>query len=145
MNSPNTFFCERLRRLRNTKSQAEIARLCGIPQSSYTRYEAGTVTPKHDALSRIATHYRMTVEQLMHGEHNHTEQTLSASEIAEASNNFKARTAPLYPAGPFPKSPDRCCACAEKDTEIAWLRDTITRLQENFRAALAAAEKKEKL
>jgi transcriptional regulator with XRE-family HTH domain len=35
-----------------------------------------------------------------------------------------------------------CPACAAKDKEIAWLRSTITNLQENFRAALAAVERK---
>lgn len=35
-----------------------------------------------------------------------------------------------------------CPACAAKDKEIDWLRSTITNLQENFRAALAAVERK---
>jgi len=48
-------------------SQAEIARLCGISQQSYNRYEAGTVTPKHAALHRIATHYGLTVDQMLAG------------------------------------------------------------------------------
>lgn len=67
MNSHVKLFSDTLKRLRGTVSQAEIARLCGIPQSSYTRYESGAVTPKHDALCKIAMHYGLTVDQLLAG------------------------------------------------------------------------------
>ncbi len=67
MNSHGKLFSETLKRLRGSMSQAEIARLCGIPQSSYTRYESGVVAPKHDALCKIASHYGLTVDQLLAG------------------------------------------------------------------------------
>ena len=58
---------ETLKRLRGSVSQAETARLCGITQQSYNRYEAGRVMPKSAALLKIATHYGLTVEQLLNG------------------------------------------------------------------------------
>lgn len=65
MNRSENIFPSVLKRLRGDKSQAETARLCGIPQSSYTRYEAGTVMPKHDALCKIATHYGITLDRML--------------------------------------------------------------------------------
>lgn len=67
MSNQNLFLPIRLRELRKGKSQAETARLCDIPQQNYNRYEAGIVKPKHDALLKIATHYGLTVEELMDG------------------------------------------------------------------------------
>lgn len=57
-----------LRRLRGSCSQAEMSRIYGIPQQSYNRYEAGTIVPKHDALLKIASHFRVTVDELLSGE-----------------------------------------------------------------------------
>ena len=67
MNNSENIFPAVLKRLRGTKSQAELARLCGIPQSSYTRYESGAIKPKHDALCKIAMHFDMSVDELCAG------------------------------------------------------------------------------
>ena len=65
MSNHENIFPPVLKRLRGTKSQAEIARLCGIPQQNYNRYEAGTIKPKHDALLKIATHFGLTVDEML--------------------------------------------------------------------------------
>lgn len=80
-----------LRRLRGPRSQAEMARIYGIPQQSYNRYESGSIVPKHEALLKIATHFRVTVDELLSGETPAMEQTDC---IREKPDNYAARLGP---------------------------------------------------
>lgn len=60
-------FSEALRRARGDRSQAEFARLLGIPsQQTYQRYEGGLV-PGGGVLLRIANKLGVTVDELLQG------------------------------------------------------------------------------
>ena len=46
-------FCSRLRELRGVRSQTEVARLLGINQQNWQRYETGVSEPDFEMLHRI--------------------------------------------------------------------------------------------
>ena len=52
---------ERLRSLRGSRSQEEVAEAIGISQASYSAYENGLRTPRDDVKVRIADYYNRTV------------------------------------------------------------------------------------
>jgi transcriptional regulator with XRE-family HTH domain len=64
-------FGEALKRARGSRSQAEFARLLGIPsQQTYQRYERGLI-PAGDILHRIATRLGVTIDGLLRGGKEH--------------------------------------------------------------------------
>lgn len=140
MSNNNTFFCDRLKRLRGGRSQSEMARICGIPQQNYNRYESGSVMPKHDALHKIAKQFNVTVDQLLSSEHNEQDPSLTVEEIGVAHRQAVERAS--WPAKVMEAEPVPCPYCASKDKEIEWMRTQFVRSQELFAAALAAIERK---
>jgi len=67
-----------LRNLRGSRSQAEFARFCGLPQPTIAKYELGKAMPGGDALYKIAKACETTIEQI-----------LTSKSIASISTNFR--------------------------------------------------------
>jgi len=63
-NASSRKLAERLRALRKDRSQTEFAKLCGLSQQVYWRYEQGTI-PRTDVLVRMATRNGVTPEWLL--------------------------------------------------------------------------------
>ncbi len=59
-------FHEQLKELRKNKgvTQAEVAQILGVEQSTYAHYESGRRTPDLERLRRLAEYYRLTDELL---------------------------------------------------------------------------------
>ncbi len=55
---------ENLIRLRGKKTQAEVAKLIGISQSTYAMYETGKRVPSDEVKIRIAKLYKRTVQSI---------------------------------------------------------------------------------
>jgi transcriptional regulator with XRE-family HTH domain len=120
-----------------------MARLVGISQQNYNRYESGICRPKAEALHKIATHFRLTVDELLNSEHNAPEPRPEPEDIRESTTNYLRRSVGVASAERVTTAVEPCPACPAKDAEIAWLRETVRRLQENFAAALAALDRKD--
>jgi transcriptional regulator with XRE-family HTH domain len=58
-------FCSRLRELRGVRSQAEVARLLGMPQQNWQRYETGVTEPDLGTLHRICVTLGASVDWLI--------------------------------------------------------------------------------
>ena len=58
-------FCERLRELRGDKSQADIARLLGVKQQNWARWENGVVFPGAETLHHICTTFHVSADWLL--------------------------------------------------------------------------------
>lgn len=60
-------FSERLIKLREEKKygQRQMARILGITQPSYRRYELGTSEPNHEMTIKIAKEFGVTVDYLV--------------------------------------------------------------------------------
>ena len=58
-------FCERLRELRGAKSQAEIARLLGVKQQNWARWENGVVFPGAETLHHICVAFHVSADWLL--------------------------------------------------------------------------------
>lgn len=90
-------FCQRLREARGNRSQAAVAKLLGIAQQNYQRYEKGVVEPSLAMIHSICVTLGCSADWLLGiGDSGH---------------------------GPEPAAPDlsgsACAACAEKDKVIA--------------------------
>lgn len=55
---------ERLRMLRGSRTQIEVAKALGLSQSAYSAYESGTRTPRDEIKAKIAKYYRRTVQSV---------------------------------------------------------------------------------
>lgn len=55
---------ERLKTLRGSRSQQEVADAIGISQSAYANYEAGLRVPRDKIKIRIAEYYKRSVATL---------------------------------------------------------------------------------
>lgn len=88
--------------------------------------------PEH--LNKLATYFNTSVDYLLNG-------TVVDAEMPGAKTNSVRETHAAYDAHPPPPA---CPQCVEYRREVVWLRQTITTMQNNFAAALAAAEKKGK-
>ena len=55
---------ENLIRLRGKKTQADVAELIGIGQSTYAMYETGKRVPSDDVKIKIAKLYKRTVQSI---------------------------------------------------------------------------------
>lgn len=101
----------------------EIASFCGVSPQNVQRWKAGgTIMPEH--IGKLARFFNTSVDYIMNG-HPGPER---ADSVAENQT---------------PYAPP-CPMCPEYRREIEWLRSTISSLQDNFAAALAAIEKKGK-
>lgn len=58
-------FCERLKELRGEKSQAEIARLLGVKQQNWARWENGVVFPGAETLHHICSTFHVSSDWLL--------------------------------------------------------------------------------
>lgn len=58
-------FCERLKELRGGKSQAEIARLLGVKQQNWARWENGVVFPGAETLHHICSTFHVSADWLL--------------------------------------------------------------------------------
>jgi len=58
-------FGDRLRELRKGNSQAQIANVFGIRQTTYSSWETGTSKPDINELSNIAQHYKVSADWLL--------------------------------------------------------------------------------
>ena len=58
-------FCDRLKELRGEKSQAEIARLLGVKQQNWARWENGVVFPGAETLHHICTTFHISADWLL--------------------------------------------------------------------------------
>lgn len=57
---------ENLIKLRGNKTQAEVARVLGIAQSTYAMYEIGLRTPSDEVKIRISKLYKKTVQSIFY-------------------------------------------------------------------------------
>ena len=57
--------CERLRELRGAKSQAEIARLLGVKQQNWARWENGVVFPGAETIHHICVTFHVSADWLL--------------------------------------------------------------------------------
>ena len=58
-------FSDRLKELRGTRSQSEVADLLGIKQNAWSRYELGAATPGADMLIQICTTFGVSADWLL--------------------------------------------------------------------------------
>ena len=58
-------FCERLRELRGEKSQADVARLLGVKQQNWARWENGVVFPGAETIHHICTTFHVSSDWLL--------------------------------------------------------------------------------
>jgi len=58
-------FCDRLKELRGDKSQAEVARLLGVKQQNWARWENGIVFPGAETLHHICTTFHISADWLL--------------------------------------------------------------------------------
>ena len=56
--------CEKMKRLRGNRSQAQVAEALGIAPSTYASYEQGTREPKDYMKRKIADYYKRTVQYI---------------------------------------------------------------------------------
>lgn len=57
-------FGEKLRDLRGSRTQAEVAEAVGISASAYASYEQGVRVPKDNIKIRLAEYYRKSVSYI---------------------------------------------------------------------------------
>ena len=55
---------ERLRVLRGTQTQDEVAEAIGITKSSWAMYERGERTPRDEIKAKIANYFHTTVQEI---------------------------------------------------------------------------------
>jgi repressor LexA len=62
-------FGSRLKGLRvlHQKTQNDIAKLLGVRRETYTQWETGKFTPKHETLSWLASYFGVTTDYLLEG------------------------------------------------------------------------------
>ena len=60
-------FAEKLRALRGSKTQKEVAEALGITKSSWAMYERGERVPRDEIKVRIATYFGKTVQEIFFG------------------------------------------------------------------------------
>ncbi len=58
-------FAERLKQLRGTSSQAEMARQLDMPQPQWARYESGRSTPSIELLAKICRAHAVSADWLL--------------------------------------------------------------------------------
>lgn len=60
-------FSKRLKRLREKehKSRRRLSQLCGLPDTSITRYERDEIKPNVDSLIAIADYFHVSVDYLL--------------------------------------------------------------------------------
>ena len=58
-------FCDRLKEVRGAKSQAEIARMLGVKQQNWARWENGVVFPGAETLHHICTTFHISADWLL--------------------------------------------------------------------------------
>lgn len=63
---------ERLRRLRGSRTIAEVAKACGISASSMAMYEYNKRTPRDDVKVRIAQFYRKSIPYIFFNTDTHS-------------------------------------------------------------------------
>lgn len=59
---------KRLRELRGTKPQQEVADACGVTKMAISQYESGMRVPRDEIKVRIAKYYGVSVESLFFAE-----------------------------------------------------------------------------
>lgn len=57
-------YAEKLRALRGSRTQEEVAKAVGISTSAYASYEQGTRIPKDRVKIRLAEYYHKSVAQI---------------------------------------------------------------------------------
>ena len=60
-----THFCDKLKQLRGERSQAEIARILGIKQQNWARWESGVVFPGAETLHHICATFHVSADWLL--------------------------------------------------------------------------------
>ena len=58
-------FCDRLKEVRGAKSQAEIARMLGVKQQNWARWENGVVVPGAETLHHICATFHISADWLL--------------------------------------------------------------------------------
>ena len=64
-------FGEKLKELRGTRSQDEIAREIGITKSSWAMYERNERVPRDEVKIRIADYFHKSVQEIFFGSNEH--------------------------------------------------------------------------
>lgn len=55
---------ERMKKLRGTRTQEEVARALGISFSSYSKYERNARVPRDNVKKKIAAYFKTTVAKI---------------------------------------------------------------------------------
>lgn len=116
-------------RVKKHATYRQIAAFCGVSPQNVQRWKAGgTIMPEH--LQRLSEFFNTSLDYLMNGKVNAVQpQCISEPKTVEYDTK---------------KTVEGCPACSVKDKEIIFLRDLLTRCQENFSSALAAIERNKK-
>lgn len=61
--------CERLKYLRESqrpiKSMSVTSELCGLPTTSYRRFERGDIKPSYDSIKKICEYFEVSADWLL--------------------------------------------------------------------------------
>jgi len=107
-------FCSRLRELRGVRSQAEVARLLGMPQQNWQRYETGVTEPDLGTLHRICVTLGASVDWLIGLTEDRRGLPAGVSAVAEDP-------AAVYHAGAV----DKDAVIADQARSLASLAETV--------------------
>ena len=112
-------FCERLRELRGAKSQAEIARLLGVKQQNWARWENDVVTPSAEMIAKICRVHACSADWLLglKGEGSETPKLPAAKATSPA---------PASPPAPGDRPDCAGCPYREKMKEFEALCASMT-------------------
>lgn len=58
-------FCDRLKEIRGGKSQADVARLLGVKQQNWARWENGVVFPGAETIHHICSTFHVSADWLL--------------------------------------------------------------------------------
>lgn len=107
----------------------DLAARLGISRPYMTQIEKGQREPSSDLLTRLAKELQVSTQWLLEGAHSDQPKLVERNENeepveAQKNADHKRRYA-------------NCKQCSEKDSEIIWLREQLSKAQDNLAAALA--------
>jgi len=82
-------FCSRLKELRGSKSQAEFAKVLGLSQVVYGRYELGTREPNLDGLIQIGLKLGVSINWILGFPENQPSTPISTTGVKKKVKELK--------------------------------------------------------
>ena len=112
----------------------ELARITGIGKSTLGNYETGRTFMSQDKIKILADSLKTTPEEI-----DADEEVLSPHSTPFPAEGALAREE--TPPDDY-KPAHACTRCRELEEEVRWLRETMGKLQDSFREALAAVKER---